>query len=180
MGSSEDPPAQGRRANTFLAAGHELILADLILAEVVYVLESYHAHPRTRSPRQPGSSGRPSVAASDYEFLLPAIELYEVERLDFADAYVCAVAELLVSEPLPPSTAGIERASSIRRVGVDPRVLPGSGMTRTSTSHRTRSSCRASAARRWTPGFGCRESGRPPFEGAMDSRSQRAGDRGRS
>ena len=58
----------------------------------------------------PVSSGRPSVGASDDEFVLPAIELYEVERLDFADAYVCAVAELLVwSRCLlrPPASSGL-------------------------------------------------------------------------
>jgi predicted nucleic-acid-binding protein len=90
-----DPPDQANRATAFLAAGHELILADLILAELVYVQESYYAHPRRQIAEATRSLlALPSVAASDHEFLLRAVELYEGERLDFADAYVCAAAEV--------------------------------------------------------------------------------------
>lgn len=36
-----DPPAEARRATAFLAAGHVLLLADVILAELASVLSSY-------------------------------------------------------------------------------------------------------------------------------------------
>ncbi len=42
-----DPPAQAERATAFLGADHDLILPDMILAEMVYVLESYYEHPRS-------------------------------------------------------------------------------------------------------------------------------------
>jgi predicted nucleic acid-binding protein len=35
-----DPPAQARRASAFLAAAEELLVPDLIIAEVVFVLDS--------------------------------------------------------------------------------------------------------------------------------------------
>ncbi|MCZ7535044.1 MAG: PIN domain-containing protein [Acidimicrobiia bacterium] len=37
-----DPPDQASRATRFLAEADELLLADLIVAEVVYVLESFY------------------------------------------------------------------------------------------------------------------------------------------
>ena len=41
-----DPPALAERATAFLAAEPELYLADLIVAETVYVLESFYKAPR--------------------------------------------------------------------------------------------------------------------------------------
>jgi len=43
-----DPPEQAARATTFLAAADELLLADLVVAEAVYVLESFYEVPRAR------------------------------------------------------------------------------------------------------------------------------------
>jgi len=37
-----DLPAQARRAHAFLATADELLVPDLIVAEVVYVLESFY------------------------------------------------------------------------------------------------------------------------------------------
>ena len=41
-----DPPAMAMRATAFLAGQPELYLADLIVAETVYVLESFYKAPR--------------------------------------------------------------------------------------------------------------------------------------
>jgi predicted nucleic acid-binding protein len=41
-----DPPEQARRASSFLAQAEELLLTDLVAAEVVYVLESFYEVPR--------------------------------------------------------------------------------------------------------------------------------------
>lgn len=113
-----DPPAQARRATAFLAAsGHELILADLILAEMVYVLESYYSHPRGQIAEASRSLlALPSVAASDHELLLRAVELYEGKRLDFADAYVCAAAELSGFGVVASFDRSIDRVTTVRRV----------------------------------------------------------------
>jgi len=43
-----DPPEQAERATKFLAAADELLLADLVVAEVVDVLESFYQVPRQR------------------------------------------------------------------------------------------------------------------------------------
>ena len=41
-----DPPTTAKRATAFLAGQPELYLADLIVAETVYVLESFYQAPR--------------------------------------------------------------------------------------------------------------------------------------
>jgi predicted nucleic acid-binding protein len=43
-----DPPEQARRAGAFLAGADELLVADLIVAELVYVLESLYEVERAR------------------------------------------------------------------------------------------------------------------------------------
>jgi predicted nucleic acid-binding protein len=47
-----DPPELAGRATRYLAAADELLLPDLILAEVAYVLESFYESPLPRW-RQP-------------------------------------------------------------------------------------------------------------------------------
>ncbi len=110
-----EPPAQARRA-TALLAGDELVLSDLVLAELVYVLESYYERPRD----EVGNAARallalPSVA-SDHELLLRAVELYEAERLDFADAYLCAAAEISGIGMVASFDRRIDRVASVRRL----------------------------------------------------------------
>ena len=41
-----EPPEMARRATAYLAAEPELFLADLIVAETIYVLESFYKTPR--------------------------------------------------------------------------------------------------------------------------------------
>ena len=89
-----DPPAQARRASAFLSAGHVLLLADVILAELVYVLSSYYGRPRDEVARAARALlALPSIAVRDPLLLHRAIELFESERFAFHDAYLVAAAE---------------------------------------------------------------------------------------
>jgi predicted nucleic acid-binding protein len=91
-----DPPDLAVRATRFLAdAGpHELRLADLVLAEVVYVLESFYRVPRAQLAEYSRAIvAFPAIRVQDPAMLLRAIEVYEKDRLDFADAYLVALAE---------------------------------------------------------------------------------------
>ena len=88
------PPEQAQRATSFLARADGLWLADLIVAEVVYVLESVYRVDRDGIAglmRSIVSSERMRV--SDLSLLLRTIEVYERHRLAFADAYLVASAE---------------------------------------------------------------------------------------
>lgn len=115
-----DPPDLAARATALLASATELLLADVIVAETVYVLESYYKVPR----RQVAEAVRSLLAFEpvitvDPPLLLRAIEVFEIVRLDFAEAYLVACAE---------STGVGEIASfdqSIDRVGTVRRQVPG-------------------------------------------------------
>lgn len=112
-----DPPRQARRATAFLIKAEELILTDLVLAEMVYVLESFYRRPR----REIANSARsllalPSIAVLDHDLLLRALDLYELEKLDFAEAYLAALAEISGIDQVASFDRALDRVSSIRRI----------------------------------------------------------------
>jgi predicted nucleic-acid-binding protein len=82
------------RATALLASGQRLLLADLIVAECVYVLESFYEVPRERvAELMRAAIAFPSIETIEPSSLLRALEVYEVYRSDFADAYLVAQAE---------------------------------------------------------------------------------------
>ena len=112
-----DPPAQAKRATAYLGAGHELILPDLVLAEMVYVLESFYEVPRADIARVARALlALPSIAVADHDLLLRAIEIYEVLRLDFAEAYLSALAELSGVKRVASFDRQIDRVQGIQRI----------------------------------------------------------------
>jgi len=112
-----DPPSQAKRATEFLRGSHELILTDLVFAEMVYVLESFYEVPRPEIAGMARSLlALPSIAASDHDLLLRAVEIYEVIRLDFAEAYLVAIAELSDVKRVASFDRQIDRVKSIQRV----------------------------------------------------------------
>ena len=101
-----DPRAMAERATAFLASEPELYLADLVVAETVYVLESFYKAPRDQVATAMRSLiAMRSMVTVDPALLLRAIEVYEVDRLDFAEAYLVALAE----------STGLRRFSSFDR-----------------------------------------------------------------
>jgi predicted nucleic-acid-binding protein len=84
-----------RRATDLLAAADELLLADLIVAECVYVLESFYEVQREQvADLMRSLIAMPAVRVVDIDLLLRALELYERDGLDFANAYLVACAEV--------------------------------------------------------------------------------------
>jgi predicted nucleic acid-binding protein len=89
-----DPPEMAARATAALASGQELLLADLVLAECVYVLESFYEVPRENvAELMRAAIALPSIKTVDAPSLLRALEVYESDSLDFAEAYLVAQAE---------------------------------------------------------------------------------------
>jgi predicted nucleic acid-binding protein len=113
---TDDPPEQAIRAARYLAGTADLILPDLIVAEVAYVLESFYEAPRDRvATALRGILGLPPIRVADAELLLRAIEVYEVHRLDFADAYLVASAERSGVGAVASFDRDIERVGTVRR-----------------------------------------------------------------
>ena len=112
-----DPPVQARRATSYLRRANELLLPDLIVAEVVYVLESFYEVKRQRVAELARAIiGFPAVVVVDEPLLLRALEVYEVERLDFADAYLVASAETSGVGTIASFDREIDPITTVRRV----------------------------------------------------------------
>ena len=114
-----EPPDMATRATAYLASEPELFLADLIVAETIYVLESFYNTPRVQIATAMRSLvALRTVVTVDPALLLRALEVYEIDRIDFAEAYLVACAE----------SSGVNRIASfdrsIDRVGTLDRVEP--------------------------------------------------------
>ena len=112
-----DPPEQAARASRFLAAGDELLLADMVVAEVVYVLESFYEVPRARVAELVRAIiAFPAIVVLDAAMLLRALEVYETARLDFAEAYLVAQAERSGVGAVASFDKAIDRVTTVRRI----------------------------------------------------------------
>lgn len=89
-----DPPEMAERATRYLATERGLLLTDLVVAETVYVLESFDETPRNQVAEAIRSLiAFDSVLCVDPALLLRAVEVYETDRLGFGEAYLVACAE---------------------------------------------------------------------------------------
>jgi predicted nucleic-acid-binding protein len=112
-----DPPAMAKRATAYLASQPELYLADLIVAETVCVLESFYKAPRDQVATAMRSLiAMRSMITVDPAQLLRTIEVYEVERLDFAEAYLVACAETTGVGTIASFDKAIDRVTTVTRM----------------------------------------------------------------
>jgi predicted nucleic acid-binding protein len=112
-----DPPELATRATQLLARAHELLLPDLIVAEIVYMLESFYEVPRWRVAELVRAIiAFPAIVVPDGALLLRTLEIYELHRLDFADAYLVAQAEASGVNAIVSFDKEIDRVPSVRRV----------------------------------------------------------------
>jgi predicted nucleic-acid-binding protein len=116
-----DPVEMATRATSYLRTETELLVTDLVVAETVYVLESFYETAREQVAVALRSLiALASVETVDSALLLRALEVYEIDRIDFAEAYLVASAE----------STGVNRIASfdrsIDRVRTVERVEPGS------------------------------------------------------
>ena len=117
-----EPSEQAARATAFLRDAVHLELAALIVAELVYVLESVYEQTRPQvAALTRAVLAHPPVHAPEEALLLRAIELYETERVHFAEAYLAAAAER--GDGLVASfDRDLDRIESVTRV--EPQPLP--------------------------------------------------------
>lgn len=115
-----DPPAMAASASAYLRSEPELFLADLIVAEAIYVLESFYETPRARVAQVVRSLlAFRSIVVVDRDVLLRAVEVYETDRLDFAEAYLVACAESTGVGRLASFDRSIDRVSTVQRIEPD-------------------------------------------------------------
>ncbi len=91
-----------------------MLFADLVLAECIYVLESYYELDRTRvAELVRGAIGLPTIKTVDPPTLLCALEVYELDRLDFADAYLVAQTEVTAVTEIMSLDRSIDRIATV-------------------------------------------------------------------
>jgi predicted nucleic-acid-binding protein len=111
-----DSPEPAARATAALAAGDHLLLADLVLAECVYVLESFYGVARAQVAQlMRAAIALPTIRVLDEASLLRALEVYELERIDFAEAYLVAQAEATGVSEILSFDRSIDRVASVAR-----------------------------------------------------------------
>jgi len=116
-----DPPEMAARATAYLRTARELLLTDLVAAETVYVLESFYQAPRGKVAEALRSLiAFDSIVCVDPALLLRAIEVYETDRIDFAEAYLVACAETTGISKVASFDRSIDRMNTIKRIEPPP------------------------------------------------------------
>lgn len=112
-----DPPEMAARATAYLQSETGLFLTDLVAAETVYVLESFYETPRGQVAQAVRSLvAFESVVSVDPALLLRAIEVYEMDRVDFAEAYLVASAESTGIGRIASFDRSLDRVHSVERI----------------------------------------------------------------
>jgi predicted nucleic acid-binding protein len=112
-----DPEDLAARATAYLGSERELFLTDLVAAEAVYVLESFYEAPREEVAQALRSLvALDSIVCVDPALLRRAIEVYETDRIDFAEAYLVACAESTGVGKVASFDRSIDRVDTIERI----------------------------------------------------------------
>lgn len=112
-----DPPEMAAWATEYLVVESELLLTDLVVAETVYVLESFYEAPREKVAEAIRSLlALESVVSVAKALLLRAVEVYEINCLDFAEAYLVACAESTGINKVASFDRSIDRVGTIERI----------------------------------------------------------------
>jgi len=112
-----DPPEMASRATDFLRREDELLIVDLVVAETVYVLESfYEASRRDVADAIRSLLAMESVVVVDAPLLFKALEVYENDRVDFAEAYLVACAETTGILTVASFDRSIDQVTTVDRI----------------------------------------------------------------
>lgn len=111
-----DPPDMAERATALLASGEQLLLTDLVVAECVYVLESfYEVERRAVADLMRAVIASPYLHTTVPALLLRAVSVYEEARIDFAEAYLVAQAEVTGVGRIASFDRSIDRVPTVTR-----------------------------------------------------------------
>ena len=109
-----DPPAQARKATAVLRDAERLLGAHVVFAECVFVLESFYEAPRAQvATAMRALLAMPTMSFTDQPVLLRALEVYEQDRLHFAEAQLVAAAEASGVGRVLSFDRALKRAASI-------------------------------------------------------------------
>jgi predicted nucleic acid-binding protein len=112
-----DAPDMSRRATAYLKSEDDLFVTDLIVAETIYVLESFYEIDRPRIADALRSFlSLESVRVVDGLVLLRSLQIYEQHRIDFSEAYLVACAESTGVRRIASFDRSIDRVTTVERI----------------------------------------------------------------
>jgi predicted nucleic acid-binding protein len=112
-----DPPDLAARATAFLADIDELLLEDVVVAEIVYVLESFYKVPNEEVARLVRAViAYDPIRVMNPALLLRSLEVYETHRVDYAEAYLVASAEASGVDRIVSFDRSIDRVPTVSRI----------------------------------------------------------------
>jgi predicted nucleic acid-binding protein len=112
-----DPRDQARRATAFLEAHHALWLVDLVVSELVYVLRSFYGLPRAQTSALVRAVLEfPAVSVTNRDVLYRSLSLFESGQLDFAEAYLVALAEEAGVDAIASFDRSLDRIGTVTRM----------------------------------------------------------------
>jgi predicted nucleic-acid-binding protein len=88
-----DPPDQAEIATDFMATARSVLIPDVVVAECVFVLESYYGVERWRIAEMMRSALETVTPLAYDPAMYRYLELYETVNVGFVDAYLLAQAE---------------------------------------------------------------------------------------
>jgi predicted nucleic acid-binding protein len=111
-----DPPEMAARATAALGGAEQLLLTDVVFAECIYVLESFYEAERDQvAELMRSATAFATLETVDSGLLLRALEVYELDRLDFAEAYLVAQAEVTGVGVVMSFDRSIDRIDTVTR-----------------------------------------------------------------
>lgn len=111
-----DPPEMAVRATAALRNTERLLLTDVVFAECIYVLEAFYEVPRERvAELLRAALAAPTISTVDPGVLLRALEIYERDRIDFAEAHLAAGAEATGVGNVLTFARSVERVRGVHR-----------------------------------------------------------------
>ena len=114
---TQSPPDLGARATALLRDAKLLLLADLAVAEIVFVLERTFKLDRIRiSGILQSLVAQPNVTVVDRGVILRALEVYAYRGLHFVEAYLVASAESTGVGRVASFDRAIDRIPTISRI----------------------------------------------------------------
>ncbi|MDQ3756837.1 MAG: PIN domain-containing protein [Actinomycetota bacterium] len=105
------------QATRLLLGANELLLTDLVVAEIVYVLQSFYALSRADvAHRVRALLSLGGVVTANRDILGRALDVYGAHKLGFVDAYLVAHAEESGVGKIASFDKGIDRVGTVERV----------------------------------------------------------------
>ncbi len=118
---TDDDPEKADRVEALLneatAGKVKLITSDLVLAELIWVLESsYRLKPAAITPMIRATLSTPGLEVINGAIVSRALEIYENQNVDFVDGHIAALAEKLnISEVYSFDAKHVSRIENISR-----------------------------------------------------------------